>query len=75
MSERERDRLKVLHEVELGQLTQNQAAAQTGMTERGFRKLLRRYRERQDEAVVHGLRNQPSNRRVKTRQRHRHWKR
>ena len=65
MSERERDRLKVLHEVEVGQLTQNQAAAQLGMTERGFRKLLRRYRERQDEAVVHGLRNQPSNRRLK----------
>jgi hypothetical protein len=34
LSERERDRLKVLHEVELGQLTQNQAAAQLGMTER-----------------------------------------
>jgi predicted DNA-binding protein (UPF0251 family) len=65
LSERERDRLKVLHEVELGQLTQNQAAAQLGMTERGFRKLLRRYRERQDGAVVHGLRNQPSNRRLK----------
>ena len=65
LSERERDRLKVLHEVVQGKLTQNQAAAQLGMTERGFRKLLRRYREKHDKAVVHGLRNQPSNRRLK----------
>jgi hypothetical protein len=35
------------------------------MTERGFRKLLRRYREKADEAVVHGLRNRRSNRRLK----------
>jgi hypothetical protein len=35
------------------------------MTERGFRKLLKRYREKKDEAVVHGLRNRRSNRRVK----------
>lgn len=65
MSEKERDRLKVLHEVEQGQLKQNQAAGQLGMTERGFRKLLRRYRGKADEAVVHGLRNRRSNRRLK----------
>lgn len=64
MSEKERDRLKILHEVEQGQLRQNQAAGQLGMTERGFRKLLRRYREKADEAVVHGLRNRRSNRRL-----------
>jgi transposase len=65
LSEKERDRLKVLHEVEQGQLKQNQAARQLGMTERGFRKLLRRYREKADQAVVHGLRNRRSNRRLK----------
>lgn len=64
MSEKERDRLKVLHEVEQKQLRQNQAAVQLGMTERGLRKLLRRYREKAEEAVVHGLRDRRSNRRL-----------
>jgi hypothetical protein len=48
LSERERDRLKVLHEVEQQQLKQNRATVQPGMTERGFRKLLSRYREKRD---------------------------
>jgi hypothetical protein len=65
LSETKRDRLKVLHEVGRGQLTQSQAAAQLGMTERGFRKLLKRYREKKDAAVVHGLRNRRSNRWLK----------
>lgn len=65
MSQRERDRLKALHEVEQGQLRQREAAAQLGMSERGLRKLLRRYRARGDEAVVHGLRGRASSRRVK----------
>ena len=43
---RERDRLKVLHEVEQGHLKQREAAQQLGMSERGFRKLLARYRAR-----------------------------
>lgn len=64
MSLRERDRLKVLHEVEKGQLKQREAAAQLRMSERGFRKLLGRYRKQRDRAVVHGLRNRPSNRRL-----------
>jgi hypothetical protein len=64
LSEQERDRLKVLHEVEQA-LKQKQGAGQLGMTERGLRKLLRRYREKRDAAVVHGLRGRGSNRRVK----------
>ena len=62
MSERERDRLKVLHEVSEGHLTQSQGAEQLRISERGFRKLLRRFREKGDGAVVHGLRNRRSNR-------------
>ena len=50
------DRLKVLHEVEQGHLKQREGAAQLGMSERGFRKLLKRFREHGDAAVVHGLR-------------------
>jgi hypothetical protein len=63
LSLKERDRLKVLAEVETGRLVQRQAAAQLRMSERGFRKLLKRYRVQQDAAVVHGLRGRPSNRR------------
>jgi hypothetical protein len=64
MSEAERDRLKVLHEVEKGYLNQSQAAGQLGMSERGFRKLWKRYRVQKDAAAVHGLRGKTSNRRV-----------
>lgn len=64
LSERERDRLKVLHEVEKGQLKQREAAAQLKMSERGFRKLLQRYRAKKDRAVVHGLRGRVSRRRL-----------
>ncbi len=35
-----------------------------GVSERGFRKMLRRFREKGDAAVIHGLRNRRSNRRV-----------
>ena len=35
-----------------------------GISERGFRKVLKRYREKGDEAVVHGLRGRPSARRL-----------
>ena len=65
MSVKERDRLKVLHEVEQGHLKQREGALQLGMSERGFRKLLKRYRAKQDGAVVHALRGRRSNRRLK----------
>lgn len=67
MGQRERDRLKVLHEVEQGYMTQREAALQLGMSERGFRKLLKRYRAQGDRAVVHGLRGRKSNRRLSAR--------
>jgi transposase len=65
LSVKERDRLKVLHEVGQGHLKQGQAAAQLGMSERGFRKLLKRFRAKSDSAVTHGLRGRRSNRRLK----------
>jgi transposase len=64
MGQRERDRLKVLHEVKQGHLLQHQAAGQLGMSERGFRKLLKRFRERGDRGVIHGLRGRASGRRI-----------
>ena len=64
MSQRERDRLKVLHEVEKGQLRQRQAAAQLGLTGRWVRKLLGRLRAEGDRGVVHRSRGRPSNRKL-----------
>jgi transposase len=64
MSQRERDRLKVLHEVEKGQLRQQQAAAQLGLTDRWVRKLLGRLRAEGDRGVVHRSRGRPSNRKL-----------
>jgi biotin operon repressor len=40
MSQRERDRLKVLHEAEKGHPTQKQAGAQLKLSERWVRKLV-----------------------------------
>jgi transposase len=60
----ERDRLKVLHEVKQGHLTQRAAAEQLGISERWVRELVRRVRKKGDRAVVHGLRGRPSKRRI-----------
>jgi transposase len=64
LSTRERDRLKVLHEVEKKHLTQRGAAAQLGISDRWVRKLLLRMREEGDRGVVHRLRGRPSKRRL-----------
>jgi Homeodomain-like domain len=64
MGQRERDRLKVLHEANNRRITQRQAAEQLGITERQVRRLIARLRVVGDRAVIHGLRGRPSNRRV-----------
>src|SRR3954447_4392318 len=64
MSQKERDRLKVLHEVSKGQLTQQQAAAQLKLSERQVRRLTAKLRKRGDIAVVHGLHGRASNRKI-----------
>lgn len=64
MSQRERDRLKVLHEVQKGHLTQRQAGRQLGLTDRWVRKLLGRLRTAGDGGIVHRLRGRVSNRRL-----------
>lgn len=64
MSTEERDRLKVLHEVKQGHLTQAAGADQLGVSERWVRELVRRLRGRGDSAVIHGLRGKVSNRRL-----------
>jgi transposase len=64
MSTKERDRLKVLHEVEQGHLTQGGAAQQLGVTDRWVRKLLVRVKKEGDGGIVHRLRGRESNRRL-----------
>jgi transposase len=67
LSQRERDRLRVLHEVQQGHLTQVAAAQRIKITDRQVRRLLLRIREQGDRAVVHGLRGRPSNRKLAAR--------
>ena len=57
MDQKDRDRLKVLHEVEQGHLTQVQAGEQLGLSERWIRKLLKRKREEGDRGIVNRLRD------------------
>src|SRR6266853_1627795 len=67
LSQRERDRLKVLHEVQLKHLSQLAAAERLKVTDRQVRRMLLRIREHGDGALVHGLRGRPSNRKLAAR--------
>ena len=64
MSTKERDRLKDLHEVKKRHITQKQAGAELGLSERWIRELLLRVRRRGDVGLRHGLRGRPSNRKT-----------
>src|SRR5260221_1799908 len=64
MSAKERDRLKVLHEVRKRHITQKQAGVELGLSERWVRTLLRRLRREGDKALRHRLRGRPSNRKT-----------
>jgi predicted ArsR family transcriptional regulator len=63
LSQRERDRLRVLHEVKRKQITQIEAARRLKISNRHVRRLLVGLRKLGDRAVLHGLRGRPSNRR------------
>jgi len=64
MSQRDRDRLKVLHEAEKGHLTQKQAGGQLQLSERWVRKLLARLRREGDGGILHRLRGRASKHRL-----------
>jgi len=64
MSRKDRDRLKVLHEVRKRHITQVQAGKELAISPRWVRELLRRMKARGDRAVVHGLQGKASNRRL-----------
>jgi len=60
LRQRERDRLRVLHEVQQKQLTQMEAARRLKLSDRHIRRLLFRLREHADRAVTQGRRKQES---------------
>lgn len=64
MTQAERDRLVALKKAQKKLITQRQAAAELGITERHVRRLLRALRRRGDQVVAHGLRGLPSNRKI-----------
>jgi transposase len=64
MSQEERDWLEWLKRVQGGVVTQRQAAAKMGVSDRWVRKLLLRMKTDGDAVVVHGLRGRSSNRRI-----------
>jgi len=69
MTQRDRDRLVVLRNLKARRIRQTQAAEQLGITTRQVRRLLQRYREGGDRAVVHGLRGRASNRKLSSQKR------
>src|SRR5712691_7946005 len=64
MSQRDRDRLMVLHEVDRGHLTQKQAGEQLKLSDRWVRKLVARLRKEGDGGILHRLRGRASKRKI-----------
>src|SRR5260370_12290769 len=64
MTQRERDRLVALKKAKKKLITQKQAAAETGVSERQVRRMLRSLKERGDKAIIHAGGGRPSNRKL-----------
>jgi predicted DNA-binding protein (UPF0251 family) len=64
MSQEERDWLEWLKRAREKKMTQREAAERMGVSQRWVRKLLQRMKREGDRVVVHGLRGQPSNRKI-----------
>jgi len=64
MSQKERDDLHWLKRVASGSMTQREAAEKMGVSDRWVREQVKRIAKQGDQAVVHGLRGQPSNRKL-----------
>jgi hypothetical protein len=64
LSAKERERLKVLHEVERGHLRQMDAARRLRLSDRQVRRLLELLHQAGDRGLVHGLRGHPPNRKI-----------
>jgi hypothetical protein len=64
MSQRDRDRLKVMAPVLDGKRTQREAARLLKLSDRQVRRIVRKLQAQGDAAIVHRLRGRPSNRRI-----------
>jgi transposase len=67
LNQRERDRLRVLHEIKGQHISQIEAAQRLKISDRHIRRLLLAVAQRGDRAVVHGLRGRASNRKISPR--------
>ena len=66
MTQAERDRLVALKKARKKLITQRQAADEIGITERQVRRLLKKLKQKGDQAVIHALRGKPSSRKLTT---------
>ena len=64
MTAEDRDRVKVIHEIEKGHISQAQGARELGVSGRWMKKLVARVRQQGDRGVIHRLRGRPSNRKI-----------
>jgi len=64
LNTKERERLKVLHEVEQGHLSQVEGSRRLGLSARQVRRLERRVKAEGDRGLAHRLRGRPSNRKL-----------
>jgi transposase len=64
LSQRERDRLRVLHELVQGHLQQKEAARRLRLSDRQIRRLQKRLRQEGDRGLIHRLRGRKSNRKL-----------
>jgi transposase len=69
MSREEIRRVEILRMAEEKRITQKQGAKRIGITQRHFRRLLRRYREKGPEGIISGHRGKPSNNRMPAKKR------
>lgn len=66
LTQKERDRLVIVHQVAEGLLTMEEAARRYGVGLRHMRRVMRRFEREGDRYVIHGLRDRPSNRSLPT---------
>src|SRR3954447_16633805 len=64
MTQKERDRLVALKKAKKKLISQREAAAEVGVSERHVRRMLRNLKRRGDRAVIHGGRGRESNRKI-----------
>jgi len=70
MTQADRDRLVTLKKASEKVMTQREAAEELGLSIRQVRRLIRRWKKRGDQAVVHGSRGRRSNRKIAERIEH-----